>query len=334
MDEEKNKELEKIEFKNIFIKDENYFSKAIKQIDSELKFNRTIKRIKIIKNYDKIISNEILSENNRPKLKNKKYIINSKKNNSKSIEYSDGDILLKKISLKKRLAYLPKISPYIYNNNTSISFDYNKASEMGAFGFHSLYNNEGEIIKDILYDYNDDYNNNIIKDYNSCAYLNKVNDKLKTENKHGNTNSNNENEKNNLEIKDYGKEVKNIFDENYSEKKKISIFNKLLLRKIERIKIQNKKVNKIFKEYKNKFYNKNVDNRIYKINYNSIEKHIPYTIINTKSKRIFPEYYINKNNNIISKNLKKKENKLFTERLNKIKLKKNLSNPIIYSFNN
>ena len=124
----------------------------------------------------------------------------------------------------------------------------------------------------------------------------------------------------------YGNEIKNIFDKNYIEKKKISKTDILLKNKLERIKIRNKKVNKILFQYKNKYYNKNVDNRIYKINYKAIEKHIPYTKLNSKSKRIFPERFIKKYSNF--------SNNYYTNEKNKIKnkmLKKNISNKMLFS---
>ena len=113
---------------------------------------------------------------------------------------------------------------------------------------------------------------------------------------------------------DDGNEIKNIFDKNYIKKKKISKTNKLLKNKIERIKTQNKKVYKVLGEYKKKYFNNyNADNRIYKINYNSIEKHIPNIILDSKSQRIFPENYINKNKSTNYDNFKIK---LFSDRLN------------------
>ena len=323
------------EDKKIIFEQDKYISKTLKYIDGELIFNKSIKKIKLNNSHNnKLFTrkfHKIVLKNEKTQRKEQKanIIIPMKKiNKKKNDEYNNTDrdenFHLNKLSRIKRLSYLPKISPYIYNNNTSISIDYNKANEMGARGFRVLCNNESDSIKEILLAYND-YNYNNIYDYNTCVYFNNINDKLKnTTSKDGN-NKINGNEKNN--DFDGGTESKNIFDKNYMGIKKFSKINKLLKNKIERIKIQNKKVYKVLGNYKKKYFNNNADNRIYKLNYNAIEKHIPNTILNSKTNRILPENYTNKNNFRLTSydNSKIKENKLFSNRLKNRKIRKSLS---------
>ena len=296
----------------------------------------------------------IMPKNKELNNKNKTFNIKVEKdNNNNNNKYNDASNNLNKISRLKRLSYLPKISPFIHKNKTYISIDYNKANEMGARGFRNLCNNESESIKEILLEYND-HNFKNYEDYNSFIYFNKVNEQLKKINTNTNENINiniNKNETNNninedeqniiseYNFKNNDGEIKNIFDINYIEKKKISKYNKLLKNKIERIKIQNNKVNKIFQQYKKKNFNKDTDNRIYKINYNSIQKHIPYTIINSKSKRILSYNFLNNNiDNVTSHdNIKLKDKKILSDRIKHYKLKEKLPNKILYSsmsFNN
>ena len=335
MKEYKKKKIKEIEEKKLELEEGNYFSKIIKHIDGELTFDRAIKRIYLNKNnstkdnflndkYHKILSKKC----NTKKQENNKIYTNKLNNNinDDKKKYVDGIFRLNKISRIKRLSYLPQISPYIYSNNTAISIDYNKANEMGARGFRSLCNNESDSIKEILLAYNDDNYKNIY-DYNTCLYFNNINDKLKEiNNKNENIADNGEEKKFYSDTTRYDNEIKNIFDKNYIEKKKITKTDILLKNKLERIKIRNKKVNKILFQYKNKYYNKNVDNRIYKINYKAIEKHVPYTKLNTKSKRIFPESFIKKYNNFTSYDYINEKNKI----KNKM-LKKNISNKMLCS---
>lgn len=329
----KNISINNLEEKKIILHQDKYFSKAIKYIDGKLTFNKSIKKIKL-NNSDKKLSfknfHNIIPKNLKiqKKEQNTKIIpikrINKNTNEDYNNTYRDENFRLNKLSRIKRLSYLPQISPYIYNNNTSISIDYNKANEMGARGFKILCNNESDSIKEILFAYND-YNYNNIYDYNTCVYFNNINDNLKNNNDKGGTNKTNENEKNkNFE----SHETKNIFDKNYTRMKKLSKINKLLTNKIERIKTQNKKVYKVLGQYKKKFFNNHkADNRIYKLNYNAIEKHIPSTILNSKTQRTIPENYTNKNNfkSTSYDNFKIKENKLFSQRLKTNKIIKSLS---------
>ena len=287
MKSDKIKKSQKTEEKKAFLEEDKYYSKVIKNIDGKLTFNKSIKKIKLIKdnNKDKLSferfhqflpkAKKVLTDQN-PKSYTSSFLNEKrqkKHNNFQNTVYNDGNFRLNKISKLKRLTYLPKISPFIYNNITSISIDYNKANEMGARGFSSLCDNENESIKEILFAYND-HNFQNIEDYNSCVCFNKINERLKKINK-------NEHNITNADIKipfsDMNRndvyENKNIFDNNFINKKKTSKLNKLLKNKIERIKTQNKRVKEVLKQYKNKYFNKVVDNRIYKINYNSIHLH-------------------------------------------------------------
>ena len=332
----KNIRINNLEEKKIILQQDKYFSKAIKYIDGKLTFNKSIKKIKL-NNSEKKLSfknfHNIFPKNSKIQKKEQNTrIIPIKKINKNSNEeynntYRDENFRLNKLSRIKRLSYLPQISPYIYNNNTSISIDYNKANEMGARGFRILCNNESDSIKEILFAYND-YNYNNIYDYNTCVYFNNINDNLKTNNNKGGGNKKiNENEKN-KNFEGGSLEIKNIFDKNYIRMKKLSKINKLLTNKIERIKTQNKKVYKVLGQYKKKFFNNhNADNRIYKVNYNAIEKHIPSTIMNSKTQRINPENYANKNNfkSTSYDNFKIKENKLFSHRIKTNKIIKSIS---------
>ena len=337
MKEESNKLVKKIEPKRINLEPDRYFSKAIKHIDGELTFNKSVNKLKLKKTNNLLFNNYNNYNNGIPQKAKELYKIINKNNINSDTEdntYNNDNFSLNKISRIKRLSYLPKISPFIYNNNTSISIDYNKANEMGARGFKILCNNESDSIKEILFAYND-YNYNNIDDYNTCVYFNNVNDKLKNVNNKEGNNIKKEDEKNIFEYTNRygGNEIKNIFDVNYIEKKKISKVNRLLKNKIDRIKIQNKKVYKILGQYKKKYFNNCTNNRIYKLNYNSIEKHIPNIILNTKTQRISPENYLNKSNynTTINENQITKENKLFSYKLKNNKIRKNISNKILFS---
>ena len=218
---------------------------------------------------------------------------------------------LNELAKQKRISYLPKISPYILSNKTSILIDYNKAFEMGSEGFKDFCDNENKSIKEILFAYND-HNFKSLKDFNSFSYFNKVNENLGNNNNYKNSfnaiknkevekNNNNSNKgKNDLskEINFNQNTVKNnIFDDNFMKRKKMSKIKKKLLNKLERIKNQNNKVIQLYTQHKKKFLKRKIDNRQYRINYNSIEKHQPYTNLNSKSQRLSPEDMIHTNYN-------------------------------------
>jgi hypothetical protein len=118
--------------------------------------------------------NNIFNQTSKDKDKNfnrikSKINITNKKTNLKSFSP------LNEFAKQKRISYLPKISPYILSNKTSILIDYNKAFEMGSEGFKDLCDNESKNIKEILFAYND-HNFQSLKDFNSFSYFNKRNE--------------------------------------------------------------------------------------------------------------------------------------------------------------
>ena len=255
--------------------------------------------------------------------------IGNKKSNLKLIGFSPMNIIAK----QKRISYLPKISPYILSNKSSIIIDYNKAAEMGSEGFKDLCNNEDKAIKEILFAYND-HNYKSLKDFNSFSYFNKVNENIDN----NKTASNN----NNSELKNtfYGKnnyynndnENKSIFDKKFMKKSNSSKLKILLKKKLERIKYRNEKSAKIYEQYHKQSLINKKDNGSYKIKYNSIEKHIPYTILSSNSQRASPKDMLQTNyscsyikKNVINKKFYSSENK-------KIITNKNLNKKISNKF--
>ena len=340
--EEYFKKKNHMEEKKFELEESNYYSKIMKHIDDELTFDRAIKRIKIIKviNKDKLSTNKLqkITPKNKSTTskKDEKKGINSYKTNTKVKDedkkaYEESIFRFNKLSRIKRLTYLPKISPYIYNNNTSISIDYNKANEMGARGFSILCNNESDSIKEILFEYNDNNFKNI-EDYNSCLRFNNINRQISSKNRDKEKIFINNNfAKNKMNVEDNGNlktEVKNIFDKNYKTKKNVSKIRKILKNKSDRIKIRNCKYNKFLSQNKNKKLNKKIDNRIYKINYNAIEKHVPYTMLNSKTQRVFPQIYMKRG--IFNDSTTKENN---SETKNRILLKYVMRNNMLCSSN-
>ena len=286
----------------------NYFSKQINKYDNLLTFDQKLSRV--------------LKLNNKTKIFNKK-------SNLKLIGFSPMNIIAK----QKRISYLPKISPYILSNKSSIIIDYNKAAEMGSEGFKDLCNNEDKAIKEILFAYND-HNYKSLKDFNSFSYFNKVNENIDN----NKTASNN----NNSELKNtfYGKnnyynndnENKSIFDKKFMKKSNSSKLKILLKKKLERIKYRNEKSAKIYEQYHKQSLINKKDNGSYKIKYNSIEKHIPYTILSSNSQRASPKDMLQTNyscsyikKNVINKKFYSSENK-------KIITNKNLNKKISNKF--
>ena len=289
----------------------NYYSKQLTKYDTELTFDKKLKHFLRIHKKSNIFNrkelNNIFNQTSKDTDKNfnrikSKINITNKKTNLKSFSP------LNEFAKQKRISYLPKISPYILSNKTSILIDYNKAFEMGSEGFKDLCDNESKNIKEILFAYND-HNFKSLKDFNSFSYFNKVNEdfgdnndgrniskainnKNKVEKNYSNLDKNNndillENQKQNNIIDNLSKN--NIFDENFMKRNKMSKIKKKLLKKLERIKNQNNKVVQSFIQHKKNFLKKKIDNRQYRINYNSIEKHTPYTNLNSKSRRFSPE---------------------------------------------
>jgi hypothetical protein len=313
----------------------NYFSKQINKYDNLLTFDQKLSRVLKLNNKTKIFTPKELKNLFFQKSKTNtdysliKSKIGNKKSNLKLIGFSPMNIIAK----QKRISYLPKISPYILSNKSSIIIDYNKAAEMGSEGFKDLCNNEDKAIKEILFAYND-HNYKSLKDFNSFSYFNKVNENIDN----NKTASNN----NNSELKNtfYGKnnyynndnENKSIFDKKFMKKSNSSKLKILLKKKLERIKYRNEKSAKIYEQYHKQSLINKKDNGSYKIKYNSIEKHIPYTILSSNSQRASPKDMLQTNyscsyikKNVINKKFYSSENK-------KIITNKNLNKKISNKF--
>ena len=313
----------------------NYFSKQINKYDNLLTFDQKLSRVLKLNNKTKIFTPKELKNLFFQKSKTNtdysliKSKIGNKKSNLKLIGFSPMNIIAK----QKRISYLPKISPYILSNKSSIIIDYNKAAEMGSEGFKDLCNNEDKAIKEILFAYND-HNYKSLKDFNSFSYFNKVNENIDN----NKTASNN----NNSELKNtfYGKnnyynndnENKSIFDKKFMKKSNSSKLKILLKKKLERIKYRNEKSAKIYEQYHKQSLVNKKDNGSYKIKYNSIEKHIPYTILSSNSQRASPKDMLQTNyscsyikKNVINKKFYSSENK-------KIITNKNLNKKISNKF--
>ena len=313
----------------------NYFSKQINKYDNLLTFDQKLSRVLKLNNKTKIFTPKELKNLFFQKSKTNtdysliKSKIGNKKSNLKLIGFSPMNIIAK----QKRISYLPKISPYILSNKSSIIIDYNKAVEMGSEGFKDLCNNEDKAIKEILFAYND-HNYKSLKDFNSFSYFNKVNENIDN----NKTASNN----NNSELKNtfYGKnnyynndnENKSIFDKKFMKKSNSSKLKILLKKKLERIKYRNEKSAKIYEQYHKQSLINKKENGSYKIKYNSIEKHIPYTILSSNSQRASPKDMLQTNyscsyikKNVINKKFYSSENK-------KIITNKNLNKKISNKF--
>ena len=293
----------------------NYYSKQLTKYDTELTFDKKLKHFLRMHKKSHIFNskelNNIFNQTSKDTEKNfnrikSKINITNKKTNLKSFSP------LNEFAKQKRISYLPKISPYILSNKTSILIDYNKAFEMGSEGFKDFCDNENKNIKEILFAYND-HNFKSLKDFNSFSYFNKVNENLGFNDDGKNLtkafNNKNEAEKNTNNMDKNKNDIltgnnfidnltkNNIFDEKFMKRNKMSKIKKKLLKKLERIKNQNNKVIQLFNQHKKDFLKKIIDNRQYRINYNSIEKHTPYTNLNSKSQRLSPEDMIHTNYN-------------------------------------
>ena len=299
----------------------NYYSKQLGQFDCELTFDKTLKNFMRLQKRTQVFNNkelksifyqkEKLNEDEFKKFKKIKSKINEIKLKPKFRSFSP----LNEIAKHKRISYLPQISPFILSNKSSILIDYNKALETGSEGFKLFCDNENQNIKDILYAYND-HDFKSYKDYNSFFYFNKLNENYYDTNI-TNIVSQTETEKNNKLNTNVSKiieennniHIKDIFDKKFIKNNRISKIKKILLKKNERIKDRNNKVFQLIEQIKQSYIKKKKDNLRYKINYNSIEKHIPFTILYSKSQRCSPEnmihthfnfnYQKNNNNDII-----------------------------------
>ena len=147
----------------------NYYSKQLIKCDCDLIFEKKLKNFlktnRKSQIFNKIEIKNILNQNTNRKENDfdsiiTKMNISKKKLNLKSFSP------LNELAKKKRISYLPKISPFILSNKSSILIDYNKASEIGSEGFKDFCCNENRNIKEILFAYND-HNFKSLKDYNS-----------------------------------------------------------------------------------------------------------------------------------------------------------------------
>ena len=108
----------------------NYYSKQLTKYDTELTFDKKLKHFLRIHKKSNIFNskelNNIFNQTSKDTDKNfnrikSKINITNKKTNLKSFSP------LNEFAKQKRISYLPKISPYILSNKTSILIDYNKA---------------------------------------------------------------------------------------------------------------------------------------------------------------------------------------------------------------
>lgn len=294
----------------------NYFSKQLYKYDNELTFDKILKTFFYLHKKTPIFKNNELQKlfqqqkktdlNGFSQIKSR---INEAKPKPKFRSFSP----MNEISKKKRISYFPQISPYILSNKSSILIDYNKALEMGSEGFKYLCNNENQNIKDILFAYND-HNFKSLKDFNSFAYFNKVNES-------NNNMEQNEDEKNPindsilLQNNFMMENNKDIFDKKFKKRNRISKIKKLLINKSNRIKNQNNKANKLYKQYKNLTLKKKGIFIHLNINYNSIEKHTPHTSLNSQTERVSPEDMVHKYFNY---NYQKKKKITLNKKIEKI----------------
>ena len=237
------------------------FSKVLKQIDTRLKFkDDTQKYLKDLKNniYQKKKKKEIIEKKNKV---HEDLINNLKKAEEENIQ-----------------AY------NIYSRNFKNNLDYNN-SHNTIINLSSAGNNFIALPKlsQLKEEFQDNEKN---VDVNIIRFENVWKEQQLNENKY------NKNKKSKINTF-YNIDYIDIFDKKYDRyKKQCEEYNEKNLR-LKRIKSNNQKVSKklkIFRHIRSKFQ----DPREYFPNYSVIEKHQPEVKLNTKSKRIFPEQFINR----------------------------------------
>ena len=272
----------------------NYFSKQIGKFDTELTFNKKLNLcLHLHKKTSTLNSKELqnIFYQNSNTINTNFSQIKSKLIQAKHKQKIRSFSPLNEISKNKRISYLPQISPYILSNKSSILIDYNKALEMGSNGFKTFCDNENQNIKEILFAYND-HNFKSLKDFNSFTYFNKLNE--------SNIPNENETEKNDIndsfiiQNKILMENTKDIFDRRYKKRNQITKIKKILINKNNRIKHQNNKAIKLYEQYKNLNIKKKGIKVLLNINYNSIEKHTPFTLLSSQTQRVSPENMIHK----------------------------------------
>ena len=313
----------------------NYFSKQLGKYDCELTLNKKLNLfLHLHKNTPEFNQKElkkIFYQNSKNTINNiktnftlvkSKLIQEKKKQKQKIRSFSPLD----EISKNKRISYLPQISPYILSNKSSILIDYNKALEMGSNGFKNFCNNENKNIKEILFAYND-HNFTSLKDFNSFSYFNKKNETSNNLNiiKQNETEKNNINDSFLVQNKMSISNSKDIFDEKFRKKNRITKIKKILINKNNRIKNQNIKANKLYEQYKNLNIKKKGIKVLLNINYNSIEKHTPFTLLCSQTQRVSPEDMIHKYFNYNYQRKKKEKELLENKKIKKKKIKNEIN---------
>ena len=235
------------------------FSKALKRIDTRLKFKDDAQK------YLKDLKNQIYERNKKKEIIAKKNKIHENVINN-----------LKKAEEENIQAY------NIYSRNFKNNLDYNnKIINLSSTGNNFIALPKLSKLKGEFQDNEKNVDADIIRFKNVWKeqQLNeeKYNKNKKTKNKTM-----------------YNIDFIDIFDKKYDKyKKQCEEYNEKNLR-LKRIISNNQKVNKklkIFRHIRSKFQ----DPREYFPNYSIIEKHQPEVKLNTKSKRIFPEKFIKKN---------------------------------------
>ena len=279
--------------------EDNFFvSKSLKHIDSGVGYingieERLVKNL-IDSNKDKTKDfNSNTNEDNKLRRRIKEEKIR-KIENSKNNKHQ-----LNIISSPYNMNFLPRISPYIKNIDNHLIMDNKKANKLGSKGFQYIWKQE---------------------------YLRKLAN-IKTNKKSKNKSK----RKNNINIinDDDDEEELDIFNIKYSkEDNKCDEYIKLKER-LERIINENKKVKKIF-DFRKALSLKFRVKKIYHPKYESVESHQPEIRLNNKTKRIFPDkfiqksYYSENNNKLFSKTINNNTNSNTNINNNKsIKNKKN-----------
>ena len=228
------------------------FSKALKEIDARLRFNK---------------------DKNRTFINLKKQLNQQKKNK---------EILSKKIKNHEDVIHNLQIIGNEKENYNIYSRNFKNSLSALNINLSSTMNNYYILpkINKIKSNFMDERK----KNYNIIRFENVWKEQQKNEDKYNK-------EKKNENIIKYADNYEDIFDKNYVNYQKFCEDNKQKNMRLERIKSNNLKVNKkvqIFREIMKKFQ----DIREYCPNYSIIEKHQPEVKLNTKSKRIFPDQFI------------------------------------------
>ena len=263
----------------LFNEDNFFVSKTLKQIDSNVGYKKEnqAKLVKNLQDSNKEKNKDILQKNKQIHLEIiKKRAL--KLEEMKRRENSRNNVhQLNIISSPYNLQFLPKISPFIQSVDNLLVIDSKKAEKVGSKGFQYIWKQE-----------------KLLKLANIKPEDITLDKKTKNLNKHK-THMHAHSQNHNL----HNVDKDDIFDSNYNERKKVCDEVIILKERLNRILNQNKKVNTKFNLHKALALKFRVK-KIYHPKYESIEKHKPDIILNTKTKRIFPfnlmqkSYYIDK----------------------------------------